>query len=198
MYFSSQKKKKPKVIGEIIFDATYNVATAEVKLAERNFNKNEKDLYELRSKAQKLAQTDTLFKVYNNTNLNIIPIIYKGKKKVYVLTGPEVNGVVIFGNDYLINFDDNNKITDRKELHKNIIPIQYGKDKNGRVAISSMHSHSEDTGDFITVTDACTLMLYGKFTGWSTHRVISQNYTNTWDIKKKTFIALKREEKKKQ
>jgi len=47
-------------------------------------------------------------------------------KKVYVLTGPQQNGVVIFGNDYLLTFDKNNKLTLKKQLHRNIISIKFG------------------------------------------------------------------------
>jgi len=46
-----------------------------------------------------------------------------------------------------------------------------------------MHSHLPETGDFITATDICTLMLYGKFTGWKQHNVVSEKYLNSWNIK---------------
>ena len=93
------RSDEPKVIGTIVFDSTYNTSTARVELMERAFKKKEKDLYSMRLAAVEAMQTDTLFKTYENTRLNLIPIIYEGQKKVYVLTGPQQNGVVIFGND---------------------------------------------------------------------------------------------------
>ena len=87
--------------------------------------KNEKDIFEIRQTALAIVQKDTLFKTYKNTNLNFIPLISNGDKKVYILTGPEQNGVVILGNDYLLNFDDNNKLIGKKRLHKNIITMNY-------------------------------------------------------------------------
>jgi len=53
-----------------------------------------------------------------------------------------------------------------------------------------MHSHLPETGDFITATDICTLMLYEKFTTWKTHYVISKNYVSIWDCKKDDLVIL--------
>jgi len=44
-----------------------------------------------------------------------------------------------------------------------------------------MHNHQTETGEFITVTDICTLMLYAKFAKWKTHNVISEKYLNIWN-----------------
>src|SRR4030095_6186360 len=97
---------------------------------EREPTEYEKTLYTIRRKALEEINTnkDSLFKFYKNTSLNLIPIVYKGEKKVYVLTGPSVSGVVVFGNDYLFKFDENNNILSIKRLHKNIIPINYGEE----------------------------------------------------------------------
>lgn len=176
------KSEKPRVIGTISFDITYNVKTANVNLTEREFSTTENDLYEIRKLALNEINSDTLFKSYNNTNLNLIPLINGKEKKVYVLTGPQQNGVVIFGNDYLLTFDKNNKLLDKKQLHKNIIPIYYGDEKEKDTQeIVAMHSHLPETGHFITATDICTLMLYAKFAKWKTHNVVSEKYLNIWN-----------------
>ena len=44
-----------------------------------------------------------------------------------------------------------------------------------------MHTHLPETGDFITATDICTLMLYEKFAKWKSHNVISKKYLNIWN-----------------
>lgn len=150
------KGEKPKVIGTMDFDITFKIENAKTDLKERELTKTESDLFEMRKVALEIIYSDTIFKSYKNTNYNLIPIIDGKDKKVYILTGPKNSGVLIFGNDYLLNFDQNNKLVNRKQLHRNIIPIEYtGKD----VIEASMHSHTEETGDFITSTDICTLML---------------------------------------
>lgn len=97
-----------------------------MSLIEREFTKTENDLYEIRKIALTEINSDALFKTYKNTNLNLIPLINGKDKKVYVLTGPTNSGVVIFGNDYVLTFDNNNKLLIKRQLHKNIIPVYYG------------------------------------------------------------------------
>jgi hypothetical protein len=180
VFFS--KSDNPKVIGTISFDSAYNVKTAKTDLTERDFTTYENDIYVIRKIALSEANSDTLFKTYKNTNLNFIPLINGNEKKVYILTGPQQNGVVIFGNDYLLTFDKNNKLTQKKQLHKNIIPIYYGgKEEEGKQIEGAMHSHLPETGEFITETDICTLMLYEKFAKWKTHNVVSKKYLNIWN-----------------
>ena len=180
IFFS--KSDKPKVIGTISFDSTYNTKTAKADLTERDFTTIESDLFTIRKIALTTINSDTLFKTYKNTNLNLIPIINNGEKKVYVLTGPKENGVVIFGNDYLMTFDKNNILIGKKELHKNIISINYGgKEEEGKEIEGTIHTHLPETGDFITATDICTLMLYEKFAKWKQHNVVSKNYLSIWN-----------------
>ncbi|MFK7770926.1 MAG: hypothetical protein AB8F94_02260 [Saprospiraceae bacterium] len=190
IFFS--RTEVPMVIGDISFDSTYNIKTAKLDLEKRKFSDLENDYFEIRKLALEAASSDTLFKTYKNTNLNFIPIINEGKKKVYVLTGPTQNGVVIFGNDYLISFNDKNEVIEKKELHRNIIPMYYGQEEEGEKAVGGMHSHSEETGEFITATDICTLMLYGKYTSWETHNVVSKKYLSIWDCKKNTLAVIPR------
>lgn len=180
IFFSNSDN--PKVIGAISFDSTFSTKTAKTDLSEREFTAYENDLYVIRKIALSEVNSDTLFKTYKNTNLNFIPLISGNEKKVYILTGPQQNGVVIFGNDYLLTFDKNNKLTFKKQLHKNIIPIYFGgKEEEGKQIEGAMYSHLPETGDFITATDICTLMLYEKFAKWKTHNVVSKKYLNIWN-----------------
>ena len=188
------KGEIPKVIGTISFDSTYNVKTATIDLAERELTKNEKDIFEIRQTALAIVQKDTLFKTYKNTNLNFIPLISNGDKKVYILTGPEQNGVVILGNDYLLNFDDNNKLIGKKRLHKNIITMNYGsKELEGKEVVGTVHTHLPETGEFITPTDICTLMLYEKFANWKQHTIVSEHYLSMWNCKTDELVTITRE-----
>jgi hypothetical protein len=205
IFFS--KIENPRVIGTISFDSTYNVKTAKTDLTERDFTKFETDMYQIRKIAfdELSSNKDGLFKFYQNTNPNIIPLINDQEKKVYILTGPQKNGVVIFGNDYLLTFNNQNKLTSKKQLHKNIIPIEYSDVNKSKEADITMHSHVAETGDFITATDICTLMLYEKFAKWKTHNVVSQKYLNIWNcetneltvISKKTVEKINKDQEKK-
>lgn len=189
IFFS--KGENPKVIGTIIFDNTYNIKTAKSELEERNFSKNENDLYLIRSKAMNAIKSDTIFKHYNNSNLNLIPLISNNEKKVYVLTGPTKSGVVIYGNDYLLTFNNENELKSTKRLHANIIPVNYGDDKN--ISVAAMHSHLPETGELITATDICTTMLYEKFTGWENVYVMSKEYVSIWNCKTDELNVMKKE-----
>ncbi len=175
-----------KVLSTITFAYGFDVKNYKLDTTRRDFNTNENNLYVIRQTALKKMNQDTFFKHYKNTNLNLVPIIVNGTKKVYVLTGPDVNGVVVFGNDYEIDFDQENQIVSRKRLHKNIIPIYTNKDTTD---VTTFHVHLPETGDFITETDVCTLLLYEKMTKWTQHDVGSKNYFSIWDCKKdKLFI----------
>ena len=189
IFFS--KSDNPKVIGTISFDSTYSVKKAKTDFTEREFTANENDFYAIRKIALSEANSDTLFRRYKNTNLNFIPLINGNEKKVYILSGPQQNGVVIFGNDYLLTFDKNNNLALKKQLHKNIIPIYYGgKEEEGKQTVGAMHSHLPETGDFITATDICTLMLYEKFAKWKTHNVVSKNYLNIWNCETDQLLVI--------
>lgn len=181
------KGDNPVVIGTITFDNSYDLDNASKNFDERPFTTQELDLYTIRDMAINIARTDELFRIYPNTNFNLIPLIHKNEKKVYILTGPTTTGVVIFGNDYLIRFNKNNKVIEKKSLHKNIIPIKYGGDTQ---VVAAAHTHLPETGDFITATDICTTMLYSKITGWDHHYVTSKDYTSIWYCKTNKLLVL--------
>lgn len=189
IFFS--KSSDPKVIGTILFDSIYNLKTAKIDLAERNFSEYENSLYTIRKTALAEINSDDLFKLYKNTKFNLIPLRNETQKKVYVLTGPQEADVVIFGNDYLLTFDHGNKLISKKQLHRNIIPIPIGqKEYKGKEIEGAMHTHLPETGDFITATDICTLMLYSKFANWKTYNVVSRKYLNIWDCKKEILTVV--------
>ena len=143
------KGENPKIIGTMVFDETYNVNTADYNLLEREMTELEKDYYSLRLKTQEYIKKDTIFKRYENTTLNLVPLINKGEKKVYLITG--YNGskkIVVYGNDYLITFDKNNNVKEAKKLHASYLPFEYD-DKGGNKTVAGMHSHIDLSGDLI-------------------------------------------------
>jgi hypothetical protein len=184
-----------KVIATISFDSTYNINTALVDGKERSMRPEEDAVITLRQAAFEIVSTDTLFKHYRDTDLNLVPVIDEKGKRVYVLTGPTQNGVVIFGNDYLLTFDDQNKMLTKKKLHQNIISIRYGQGTgNGEKIVGANHTHLPESGELITATDICTLMLYSRFTGWETHTVVSWKYISMWNCRTNTLIVIPQKE----
>jgi hypothetical protein len=184
----------PQVIATVVFDSTYTVATAQVDGTTRALTPFEKDMYLIRKTAMEIINADTLFKSYKNTTLNLIPLIEAEQKKVYVLTGPQTTGVVIIGNDYLLTFDKNNHLLNKKQLHRNILPFEFGKQKN---EIGGMHTHLEETGEYITATDICTLMLYSRFAKWKSHIVMSEKYISIWNCEDNSLVVMTKEAWKK-
>lgn len=184
------KQEDPLVLAAITFDSSFVVEVADINTTSRKLNSKEKELFIIREKAIDESIKDTLFKRYENTSLNFVPLIVNNKKKVYALTGPSVSGVVVFGNDYLITFDKKDNIISKKELHKNIIPIDYT--SNSIEKVTTMHSHTEETGNLITATDICTLLLYGPHTNWKQHMVISKENVSIWDCGKEELIIMTR------
>ena len=176
----------PMVIATISFGYDFDKNNYTLDTATRSLTSKENELFILRHTALNEAMKDTLFKFYKNTDMNPIPIIINGEKRVYILTGTQLSGIVIFGNDYLINFKANNTIASIKRLHKNIISIS----STDTTAIATMHTHLPETGDFITATDICTLMGYEKLTSWKNHYVISKNYISIWDCQKDQLLIL--------
>ncbi|MEQ1800161.1 MAG: hypothetical protein ABL872_19550, partial [Lacibacter sp.] len=71
--------------------------------------------------------------------------------------------------------------------------INYGKTEDGNEVVGAMHSHLPETGDFITPTDICTLMLYGKFAKWKQHTVISKNYISIWNCETNQLTTITKE-----
>jgi hypothetical protein len=182
----------PKVMVTVSFDSTYNPRTAIVDSTERAFTPGENDIYSIRKIAVQEVLSDTLFKRYKNTDLNFVPFINGDSKKVFILTGPQKSNVVIFGNDYLLVFDAQNKLVSKKQLHRNIIPIEYTNDGkvDGNEVVSAVHTHLPETGDLITSTDICTLMLYESFAKWKSHVVMGEKTMSIWDCQANTLAVI--------
>lgn len=185
----------PNVLVSLSFDSTFNPRAAVMDYSPRQLTKEELRLVTLRSVGIKALQRDTSVVMYKNTSLNFVPLVYEGVPKMYVLTGPKVSGVVVFGNDYLVTYNNDDQATSVRKLHNNIIPVDYEVD--GKPTSATVHSHNKSTGALMTPTDICTLLLYGPFTEWETHQVMSEEYLNIWDLKKQSLVVITRKALKK-
>ena len=124
-------------------------------------------------------------------NFNIVPIINKNKeKKVYVLSGTNLSNLVLFANDYLIDFNKDNSIKKVQKLHNSLLSFKMYDEKVGKT-VTGIHSHVLEDWPYITPTDICTLMLYQKFINWENYTVISKKYTSLWNNKSNHLIIMK-------
>lgn len=179
--------KENKVLATIAFPTNYNPKDAKLDLKEREFTAIENEYFTIRQNALQRIKTDTIFKFYQNTNFNIVPLIQKNIKKVYVLTGHSQNNVVLFGNDYLITFNNKNEIKNVERLHKNMIAQNIHDEKVGKT-VGGVHSHIIEKWLTITPTDICTLMLYQHITNWESYTVVSKKYVSIWNSNNNLMI----------
>ncbi|MBC7384058.1 MAG: hypothetical protein H7296_13920 [Bacteroidia bacterium] len=195
VFFS--KSTKPTVIATVSFDTTIDIKSAVIDKKERIFTKYENELYTLQLNSIIAVASDNIFfKRYNNTSLVMVPLIDAFSKRVYIMTGVKQSCLVIFGNDYLIAFDENNKITYKKHLHKNIIPLECAKDitvDNNNVP-GTMHIHNVDAGNLPTPTDICSLMLYSKQANWKKHTVFAPDSVCIWNCETSHLTVMSKEE----
>ncbi|MDP5170032.1 MAG: hypothetical protein NWR72_07280 [Bacteroidia bacterium] len=183
------KGSPARVLVSFAFDDRFSHQSAKTDTVGRLFTSYEQDLYTIRQLALEELNRDTLFKSYNNSNLNLIPVIQENQKKVFVLTGPSVGGVIIFGNDYLLTFGSNNKLKTKKALHKNILTLPYNEETQGA---TGFHNHQPSTGDLITSTDICTLLLYEKAAGLKQYIVMSEKKVSIWSCEADNLLVLDR------
>jgi hypothetical protein len=196
IFFS--KDAQPVVLATMSFPYAPRPDNCQLDSTERKLTATEAGLYKIRSIAmgELRANKDTIFRFYKNTGTNPVPIIINGQKRVSFLTSPHENGIIIFGNDYLTTFDTNDQIIGTKRLHKNLISIPTVKspgDTSRSVSVAGVHTHVAETGEFITATDICTLMLYERFTTWKQYFVVSPTYISIWDCTKNSLTAITKE-----
>lgn len=176
------------------FDKIPKPAPISIDTLNNTASKFEKDLISIRQDAQNRAikNTDNFFTFYENTSLNFIPLINGKEKKVFVLTGPQIAGVVLIGNDYVLNYNRKNNFINKSKIHNSILQFPY-KSEDGENSIeTTFHSHA--LSDFITSTDICTLLLYKDFVEWKQHIVISEKEVSIFNLEKETLFTMKRKD----
>ena len=178
IFFS--KNEDPVVLATVKFDRGLDSSKYSIDTATRKFTAIEKDFYIIRSKAAQVVSNDTLFKFYQNTSLNLVPVIKGGAKKVYVITAQTVPDEVLLGNDYLINFDKDNNIIKKTKLHNNLIPLGTGGEEPIK---ASSHQHLGETSPFITATDICAFKLWKGRTTWVISFTVSAGYVSAWHFR---------------
>ena len=188
------KDINPKVIAVVSFDSTFNSGNAIIDKNERSFTSFENDIYQIKKNAFEEINARIIFATYKNTCFHLIPLIVCDSKKVFIITVPLQNGIVYFGNDYVLQFDSYNKVKSKKTLHSSIIAVDYLNNSNFSTngAVSSMHLHIGELSDIITSTDICIIMLNEKVAKWISHITIGEKKVCIWSCETNTLKVMSR------
>ncbi|PHS66729.1 MAG: hypothetical protein COB12_05865 [Flavobacterium sp.] len=152
----------------------------------------EKSLISIRQDAKDRAYSneDKFFNFYENTSLNFIPLITDKEKSVFVLTGPQVSGIVLIGNDYKLSYNKKNKFKKKEKIHNSILQFPYTSKNKENPTVSTIHLHV--ITKYISSTDICTLLLYKNYVEWNQHIVMSDKEISIFDLDKESFFTMKR------
>lgn len=151
----------------------------------------ERNLIELREDARALTSSnkEDFFSFYEKTSLNFIPLIEDNKRSVFVLTGPQVSGVVLLGNDYKLSYSNKNILKKKKKIHNTLLQFPYTSDDENNPISETLHSHINTP--YISSTDICTLLLYKDYIEWKKHIVMSKKEVSIFDIEKEVIFTMK-------
>lgn len=180
------KGNTPQILGTISYGSNFEKPNVDSKT--RAMTALEKQYFLLRATAIHTLDKDTFFVKYKNCIFTTIPLIEKGIKKVYVLTTTDLGGLIIFGNDYLMTFNEQNKLLSKKRFHNGVFTFNYINNNE----TTNSHVHNTAAGSYITATDVCTLLLHSQFTKWKTYKVTSDLYQSVWDCGKQTLSIIRK------
>lgn len=186
------KSDNSKILVRYTFDSIPKIRPSKIDTLNLKISDLEKNLIAIRTDAKKRANEnkDEFFKFYNNTALNFVPLITKKEKKVFVITGPQISGVVLLGNDYLLKYGKKNQLKTKERIHNSIIQLPYTSENKDNPAVATLHSHI--ISDYINSTDICTLLLYKKYVDWKTHYTIGKKYVSIFDLEKEKLVIITR------
>lgn len=181
------------VLSTIHFDTSFRPSSIRIDKEKRRFTPLEARILRIKMMAMDEIDHDSIFQLYENTSFSIIPVIDSFSAAVYVITAPEVKGVVLFGNDYLLRFNNNDSLLQKRALHRDMIAVDFAPDAAGELT-ETYHTHNPAAGKYITATDICTLRLYGRYTHWKQHVVLSPLFASVWDVEQNVLSVFTAEQ----
>lgn len=181
-----------KILVRYTFDSLPKVKPIKIDTTNNITSDLEKSLIIIRQDAKDRASSneDKFFSFYENTALNFIPVIKGKERSVFVLTGPQVSGVVLIGNDYKLSYDKKNKFDEKMKIHNSILQFPYNSGDKENKTVETFHSHI--VTEYISSTDICTLLLYKNYVEWNKHIVMSKKEVSIFDMEKETLFTMKR------
>jgi hypothetical protein len=190
IFFS--RKDSSKVLSRLKYTGVAGKIPNKVESEETEASALELSLIKLRQEAVWIVNSDNdhFFSFYEKSEFNFIPIKDKYGDRVFILTGTQNNDEVIFGNDYLLYFNNDLSLLKKEKLHSSIIRTP-SKSPEGNVE-AVFHSHI--LNEFITSTDICTMLLYKDFNQWKSIYVMGKNYTSIFDLKNNDLVIMKNDD----
>ncbi|QXP58683.1 hypothetical protein [Olleya sp. HaHaR_3_96] len=181
-----------KILIRYEFDSLPKPEPIKIDTLNQNATDLERNLISIRQDARDraYANEDKFFSFYDNTSLNFIPLITDKEKSVFVLTGPQVSGIVLLGNDYKLSYDKKNEFKKKEKIHNTILQFPYTSEDKENPSVSTIHSHI--ITEYISSTDVCTLLLYKKYVEWNRHIVMSEKEVSIFDLEKESLFTMKR------
>lgn len=181
-----------KILVRYTFDSLPKVKPLKIDTTNNVASDLEKRLILIRQDAKDRASSneDKFFSFYENTALNFIPVINGKERNVFVLTGPQISGVVLMGNDYKLSYDKNNTFVKKMKIHNSILQFRYTSGEKENKMVETIHSHI--VTEYISSTDICTLLLYKNYVEWNKHIVMSKKEVSIFDMEKETLFTMKR------
>lgn len=179
------------VLVRYMFGETPGKEPKRVDLTNRKATDLEKDLIALRLDATNQVSTDVdgFFSHYENTSLNFIPVIKGKERHVFILTGPQVSGVVLIGNDYKLTYNSKNKMKSKMKIHNSLLQFSSSGTEDMEEVSNVIHSHV--VTDLISSTDICTLLLYRDYVEWKSHIVVGKKNVSLFDMENAELVTIK-------
>jgi hypothetical protein len=174
------------------FDSLPKVEPIKIDTLNNVASELEKSLILIREDAKERASKNEnkFFMFYDKTAMNFIPVINGEERNVFVLTGPQVGGVVLIGNDYKLSYDKNNKLDKKMKVHNTLLEFPYNSGGKENPTVRTFHSHV--VTEYISSTDICTLLLYKNYVEWKQHIVMSKKEVSIFDLEKESLFTMKR------
>jgi hypothetical protein len=172
------------------FDSLPGNKPVEIDSLDHTASQLENDLIAIRQDASRqiLENPDKFFSFYENTAMNLIPLIEGDKRKVFILTASEIPHVVMIGNDYLLTYNHDNKLIKKEQLHISLLRYPYTSGDPENKMSTTYHTHV--ISDYINSTDICTLLLYKDFVEWKQHHVIGKKHVSIFDLEKEDLVIM--------
>ncbi|GAA3929294.1 hypothetical protein GCM10022209_23770 [Chitinophaga oryziterrae] len=184
---------EPKVVYSVAFTEMTKTANVITSHQVRDFTSTERELYTMIERTVLEAKRDSFFHFPENAYAKFRPIITPFGHKLYLYADPVKHDKLYFGDDFVLEFDKDNRLMARKQLHKYV--YDYGlHDRNLPDTVFGYHSHTQEDNDDFTATDICKILYYQTIAGWNNFVVEGNHFLTFWDYKKDRAVRYDKDE----
>lgn len=148
----------------------------------------EKNLISVREKVYEDLSYDTSFYTfYENLGFELVTLERKYGFQAYLMPTSKETGVILFGNDYLLIFDNALEQVRRIKLHEELTSVPVSVEAKGAqvTEMGSMHQHGEKDSPLITPTDVAAILLAKDIVQWDQHMVMSPKFLSIFYLDEK-------------